>query len=140
MAVIDLVVVKKDGKFFPGKVKNGKLVKYKQIKSLKSLRYRDEYITLEAWLKITDTKTKPQAILAGFRVDKLYVRHKTEVSTSKTVEIQEVKVDSVGGIRQEKAWEKQWWKKFHPTCIPCKKSCKQSHMVLFVGCPTRTTK
>jgi hypothetical protein len=144
MAVIDLVVMKKDGKFFPGKVKDGKLIKYRQIKSLKSLRYRDEYITLESWLKITGTKTKSQTILDGFKVERLYVRYKEEKILSKKIvttdEVQQTADTNKMGVRAEKAWEKQWWKKFHPTCIPCKKDCKQSHMMLSVSCPSRTIK
>ena len=133
-----VVVAKKNGRFFTGGIKNDKFVRYREIKTLASLKHRDDYVTLPAYLKGLGLKTKPDVILASLKLDRLYIRQMpTMTVAARKLLSSPVMVEMPG---TERAAEKLWWSAFHPTCIPCVKTCKQSHMMLSVYCPSRTTK
>ena len=134
------VVAKKNGKFYAGRIKDGKIVNRRHIKKLSALRRRDDYITLNAYLKATAKKDRPSVILMGLRVERLYVLpqnlHKTSRQNKNGGEKLHKQLENMPTT--ERSWEKVFWAKYHPTCVPCTKNCKQSHLILDIYCPSRT--
>jgi hypothetical protein len=126
-----VVVYKKGAKFFTGGIKNGKVVRYRPVKKLTDLKRRDEYVTLAAYLKGQGEKTKAEVVLAGLRVDGLYILQ----PVSKGAVAQLEKFESVGQM-SEKAWTRSWWSEYYGLCVKCEKTCKQSSMILGLYCPS----
>lgn len=135
------VVVKKNGSWCGGHVVDGKFKQNRRIRTLASMRDRDEYVTLAFYLKNTGNKMNPEVILSKFKAEKVYVAYKgvsapLPVATATPKPAQ----NELKGKVDIKRFEKQWWAKFHPTCVSCTKGCKQSHMMLSVYCPSRQVK
>ena len=134
-----VVVAKKGGRFFTGGIKQDKFIRYREVKKLSDLKHRDDYITLGSYLKSIFPKASKETlevdeikILAGLKVDRMYIRKM----------VKEVKSTAEEPILAgtEKADEKKFWEAYHPYCVDCVRSCKQSHMMLSVYCPSRATK
>lgn len=153
-----VVVIKtKQGRYFTGGIKAGKFVRYREVKKLADLKFRDEYVTLAAYLKSINSKGRAELILNTLKIDRMYVRMITKAKTTvekiapkskvakKIVDKPEAKnsrrfVDFDVPPATEAAWEKWWWMEFHPYCLKCLKSCKQSAKLAGIYCPTRVTK
>lgn len=145
LVVVAKKVVKGKSHFFTGGIKAGKFVRYREIKTLGALKHADDYVTLAKYLKSIGATGQEAEILAGLGVEKLYVRQTVKAEPG-TQEKTKGKGKVSKASRQvtlkgtPAADEKIFWAKFHPTCIPCTKTCKQSHMALAVYCPSRVTK
>jgi hypothetical protein len=128
-----VIVYKRDGRFFTGGIKNGKVVRYRPVKRLTDLKRRDDYVTLAAYLKSVNSTDTAESLLTELKLERLYILQVAQVKSTNE------KLEEVGGMT-EKAWEKVWWESFHPTCVDCAKNCKQSHMVISVICPVKAKK
>ncbi len=130
-----VVVVKKRDKFYTGGIKASKFVRYREIKKLSDLKFRDNYITLAAYLKKLHAPFSVDTILTTLKVDKMYVRTDTIPNKAKAV----ITPPAASGKSTEAAG-KAYWAKFYPDCISCVKTCKQSHLLLSLHCPSRVAK
>jgi hypothetical protein len=125
-----VVVVKKGGRFFTGGIKNSKFVRYREVKKLADLKHRDSYVTLAKYLKDADVKGNPASILSSLKVDRMYVRMTPVVKTPQEIILPGTPV----------ADEKLYWADYYHLCKTCAKSCKQSHMILSLICPSYNKK
>lgn len=123
--VNEIVVFKRDNKWYTGTITEGKLRKKKQIKKLADVTSTDDYITLNKWIKanLGDKKMPldPQKYLNLFNVQSLYLLQK-----------------KVGAATNASA--KQMWKKFNVQCLKCVKDCKQSYRADIVSCQFKENK
>lgn len=118
----EIVVFRRDNKWFTGTIKDDKLRKKKQIKKLSDVTDTHEYSTLKKWMKDTKNTSEADDLLTQFKVQSLYIK-----------KVEPVIVKSEGETVQHPT-AKQFWAKFNSICIKCKNKCKQSSYAEILNC------
>jgi hypothetical protein len=113
----EVVVYKRENKWFIGTIKEDKLRKKKQVKKLADVTATDDYITLKKWIKDNSIKEDSNYFLEKFNVQSLYFK---QLSTSHT--------------------KSALWSKLNPRCLKCQKECKQSYRVDIIACNYKENK
>jgi hypothetical protein len=137
-----VVVARKKGRYFTGGIRAGKFVRYREIKSISDLKFKDSYITLAAYIKKKKLDISEEEVLAALNVENLYMR---VVKRAKKVITKSPPVVPPGSITVNPKTPKSdttgtMWSSYHEYCKVCIKKCKQSHLALSVYCPSRVVK
>lgn len=113
-----VVVTKKDGQWYLGKINNGSVNMEVTVKAPSSVPDSQKFVTLKQYLeRIGYEPSEYKIILSDLKIDSMYV-----------------KIKDVADMN-DKEWRDYYWGNINKLCKTCKKTCKQSHLTTIVSCP-----
>lgn len=133
-----VVIQKKNGKWYLGTWENNVFTREKTYAKINGSGVIKEKLSLSDYEDII--LHGPRGITKAYGVKEEVVKkrgRKANPDKPKTPKNEELKVDeNLSDGKKEKAFEKTFWKVKNPTCLKCKKTCKQSAMVILY-CPVQ---
>jgi hypothetical protein len=124
-----VIIQKKNGKWYLGTWENNVFTREKTYAKINGSGIKKEHLD-EDVVKTITAKTSAVKVY-GVKEEVVKKRgRKANPDKPKAPKKEELKVDeNMSDNKKEKAFEKTFWKVKHPTCLRCKKTCKQSAMV-----------